>query len=472
MKTKEVPVIIFCSLLLILWSFVAKAGNHDSINAADSISSFSNIGDFLKNGKFSGRLRIYNLSTINKAALSDYYASAYGLGLSYESPQWHHLFAAMSGFLTNNISSSDFLLKDKITGINNRYEIGLYDVINPGKKSGLAKIENLYLGFTNKYINARLGKQAINTPLVNIQDSRMTPNYISGFWLESKFPGKFNIYASWISSFSPRSTINWFSAANTYGIYSSGVNEHGEKSDYKNNIATAGLGIFGITYKNKKIKIQSWDYLAENVFNTIFTQADLTLPLPKNGNTIKLGTQILRQNTIANGGNLNPDKTYILPGHKSGLYGAMIGYGNKKWFLSYNYLYITKEGRFLMPREWGKEQFYVTLPRERVEGAGNVKAQNIKLQYNFDKAGLKAETAYGYYQMPDVLDFRLNKYGLPSYDHFYLSLQKNFNGWFKNTEARLIYVYKGLQGNTYGDAKYNINKADMHHLDLIINFHF
>lgn len=464
--------LVICNLMLCVVSL--KANQPDTLKAVDSMPAMkiTSVSDFMKKGSFNGHLRTYAMGTFNKGKLRDYHAWAYGLGLGYESPVWNHLYAGMSGFLIFDISSSNFLVHDSITGAGSRYESGLYNVEHFDHKSGLAHVETMYLGFKNKYVNAKFGKQELNTPLVNLQDSRMAPNHASGLYFESKINNKLHAEGGWITHFSPRSTIEWYHISHTIGIYPAGVNESGERSTYKNNLQTAGLGILGLSYHLPKIKIQAWDYFADNIFNTFLGQADVTLPINHSANSLRFGAQVLRQNAIAHGGNIDPGKAYITPGSKSGLYGATAGYGNNKWLLSFNYLHITDEGRFLMPREWGKEQLYVTLPRERLEGAGNVKAANVKLQYNIKRYKLKAETAYGYYKMPDVHDFRLNKYGLPSYDHFYFSLLKQFSGMLKNTDARFIYVYKGQHGEDYGDAKYVINKVGMHHLDLIINYHF
>ncbi|WP_373399401.1 hypothetical protein V8V91_06675 [Algoriphagus halophilus] len=61
------------------------------------------------------------------------------------------------------------------------------------------------------------------------------------------------------------------------------------------------------------------------------------------------------QAAIGDGGNPDPAKAYILPGEKSSAFGMRAGlsWSHSKWTL--NYLGFSDQGRFLFPREWGRE---------------------------------------------------------------------------------------------------------------------
>jgi hypothetical protein len=82
------------------------------------------------------------------------------------------------------------------------------------------------------------------------------------------------------------------------------------------------------------------------------------------------------------------------------------------------------------------------------------------------------ELGYGYYDLPDVKNYRLNKYQMPSYHHFLADLKYAFGGFMKGLNAEILYVYKMDAANTYEDLRFVINKVNMHHFNIIINYFF
>ena len=58
-----------------------------------------------------------------------------------------------------------------------------------------------------------------------------------------------------------------------------------------------------------------------------------------------------------------------------------MGWKNNRWETTLNYNRITTHGRYLMPREWGRDPFFTFFPRERNEGLGDVHAIVGKLNY-------------------------------------------------------------------------------------------
>ena len=137
-----------------------------------------------------------------------------------------------------------------------------------------------------------------------------------------------------------------------------------------------------------------------------------------------------------------------------------------------NYSRITKDGRFLFPREWGREPLFTFLSRERNEGLGDVHAFSINAGRNFFEQKLNTEIGAGYYKVPDVKNYRLNKYGLPSYYQFNFSARYSFDGLMNGLNIELLYLYKLNAGNVYDNWKYVFNKVDMDQLNLILNLNF
>ena len=137
-----------------------------------------------KTGSFRGHFRYFFMSTQNSNGLTDYYANAAGGGIRFETAKFHHFQFAVSGFYIFNIGSSDFTKPDTLTGQNNRYEIGLFDITDPSNKKDLDRLEEFYLKYNYKNSTVILGRQLINTPFINLQDGRMRATGVEGLWLE------------------------------------------------------------------------------------------------------------------------------------------------------------------------------------------------------------------------------------------------------------------------------------------------
>jgi hypothetical protein len=95
-----------------------------------------------------------------------------------------------------------------------------------------------------------------------------------------------------------------------------------------------------------------------------------------------------------------------------------------------------------------------------------------KVNYNFPSARIKTSLAAGYYDLPDVKNSRLNKYGLPSYTQLNADLRYAFAGTLKGLEAQLLVVSKFNNGETYDDSRYQFNKVDMMLYNFVLNYHF
>ena len=200
-------------------------------------------------------------------------------------------------------------------------------------------------------------------------------------------------------------------------------------------------------------------------------QADLLLP-QKNNSSFFAAAQFLKQDAISNGGNADVARTYFEKGGKSISFGTKAGWKNKTWETSINYNRITSHGRYLMPREWGREPFFTFLPRERNEGLGDVHAFMTKLNYNSLNLRIKASVAAGYYKLPDVKNYRLNKYGLPSYTQANADVRYSFAGMLKGFEAQVLIVGKKNTGEIYNNKRFEFNKVNMMQYNFVLNYHF
>jgi hypothetical protein len=182
--------------------------------------------------------------------------------------------------------------------------------------------------------------------------------------------------------------------------------------------------------------------------------------------------QVIRQDAVNDGGNEDPRKTYFQKGGRSWVLGGRLGWKNKKWEASVNYTRITRDGRYLIPREWGRDPMYTFMPRERNEGLGDVHAVMVKIDHLFSGSGFRSSLSAGYYSLPAVSDYRLNKYGMPSYVQANLDIRYRFKGILQGFESQLLLVGKINRANEVNDKKYIINRVNLLHTNFLLNFYF
>lgn len=454
----------------ILFSLLSQPVLAQQEIAEQKIDSSSLLSAF-RHGKTEGHFRYFFMATNNKKGLTDYHAHATGGGLSYTTASFHGFRLGIGGFFIFNTGSSDLLKPDPSTQQPNRYEIGLFDIENPSNKNDIDRLEELYISYSWKKNSVTLGKQIINSPFINPQDGRMRPTGVEGLWLKTKTGGT-KIDGGILWGISPRSTVRWFNIGQSIGIYPQGVNESGNPSNYREHVNSNFIGLIGITYPvSKRTKVQLWEQLTEQVFNTVLFQADQQL----GGNDEQhyyASVQAVMQHSLKNGGNQDPDHTYMQKGNSSLSLGARVGWKKKHQDISFNYTRITRHGRYLMPREWGRDPFFTFLPRERNEGFGDLHAWMFQYKKQFGKSGFQLQAGLGYNQLPDVLNTQLNKYGMPSYTQFNIDIQYNFKGLLNGAQIQLLYIYKGQEGNSYSNDKYVIHKVNASLFNLILNYRF
>ncbi|MCZ2482036.1 outer membrane porin, OprD family [Aquirufa nivalisilvae] len=462
MPAKTIRYLIqFCSVFLLS----TVQANAWSSHATDSLS----VWNAVTNGKIRPNLRYFYMNTDNAGESYDAYAHGINLGITYETIPWKHIRLGISGQWMYNIHSTSFTPDPKFP-ILNRYELGLFDLIHPQSKEILSRLEKLYIAYSIQKSSIKMGRQVINTPFINPQDGRLRPTAVAGIWVDWNNIPNTKLEGGFLSAISPRSTTQWFGIGESLGIYPQGQNPDGTKSNYLGNINSRGIGILGITLKQMKPwSIQAWNMYVDQVMYTGMLQAD-THWSTQQPIQWTAGFQYIEQHAVQHGGNPDPSKAYMSPGAMSRTFGAKLGWESKQWKSSVNYNRITGEGRYLMPREWGKDPFFTFMPRERNEGMGDVQAYVAKISYQWNKVPLKAQIAHGYFLLPDVTNFTLNKYAMPSYSQSNIDVSFEPKGKWQNLKFSMLYVYKKLLDNESKADKFIINKVNMSQVNFIVNY--
>lgn len=452
--------------------FASNAVSSQESNLQFQKKDSSSVLSAFRNGKTSGQFRYVFMKTNNQPGLTDYFANAAGGGIKFETARYKNFQLGLSGFFTYNISSSDLTKADTLTNQMNRYEAGLFDLEDLSNKTNIYRLEEFYFKYYFKKSTIIFGKQLLSTPFINQQDGRMRPTAVEGFFGEFNQFKKTKIELGYIYNISPRSTTSWYKLSSSIGKYPVGVDMYGEKSGYAGNLKSKGVFLTGISYElNKQFKIKFWNQFTENIFNTALIQADYEKNITDQS-ILFSSIQLIRQDAVNNGGNKDPLKSYIQKGSKAWTISTRTGWKNKNWETKLNYTRITRDGQYLMPREWGRDPFFTFLSRERNEGLGNVHALMGDIQYKIPAIRLKTSVSYGIYKLPALTDFLMNKYGMPSYNQLNIDIKYKFSGFLNGLETNLLFIYKDKIGRDVVNEKFIFNKVNMSLWNFAVNYQF
>jgi hypothetical protein len=456
---------------IVLFMALAGVGFH-SFGRPDGVDTLTkhtaSFEHFIKSGTFEFHARSFYMQTQNKGPLTDYQTLASGAGIAYYSPLYHHFSFGFSGFFVFRLWEHNLSTSDPSTQNMNRYEIALYDMNAFDNKKDLDRLEELFVKFSKGSSRIIFGRQKFNSPFLNEQDNRMRPNLFHGLKSEwSKH--NFKVQAAWFTAVSMRGTVDWYTIEDSYGVYPFGRNPLGFASSYKGATASKGVGVLGLSFKQSPKRVfHFWQYVNENVFALSYLEAKHSISYTKS--KLVVGAQSFFQHEIGNGGNVDKQKAYILPHEKTYGVGSSIQWSNGKNQLSLNQLSINGKGRFLFPREWGREQFFVSLPRERLEGSGHVNALSTTFKRTSQDTSFRFNVGLGWVNHPHPDDYQRNKYGVPSYIHYVAGIEKDFTGYWNGLSLRFLLVHKAALNPDSIEDKYRINRVDLWHLNLILDY--
>jgi len=455
------------------------AGTYTMANSTVKVENKSKLATAVKNGKVSGQVRYYFMSEDEGQNYKDYFGSALGGYLKYETGtiSGFNLGVAFytSNFLSTNYSPTS--IEPATNNKNTRYVAGLMDASDPSV-TNITGIGELYLNYKYSKTNVRMGRMKLKTPFINPEDGRMIPTLEQGAWIKSEDVNNFVLQAGYIDAFWNRSTSEWKTVENSLGYgYPQGKILNGLNAAYKGKITSNGVYVASLAYKGLKgLKLQAWDYYLQNIMNVGYLQTDYKYKI---GNyKFLIAGQYINEREVGNGGNgdvNHPEYSYRNENEKSEVFGGKIGVGYASTMLTLATTKVTSEGRFLFPREWGKEPLFTFQKRERTDGSGDATATLLTLGQDFKVIGingLKMLAGIGKYNRVDVKNWRLNKLGVPSYVQANLDIHYNFSGELKGLKAEYLLARKYAIGNTYDNANFIFRKNDLNIHNFIMNYNF
>ncbi|PKR80918.1 hypothetical protein CW751_07045 [Brumimicrobium salinarum] len=434
-----------------------------------STDSIPTLAKFLKKGKLNFHSRTYFMGTLNEGSSTDFFTIAQSLGVKYKTPAFYGFQIQAGGYLSMRLAEHNLI--DENTGEWNkaRYEKPLYDINNPNNHYNLGILDEVYLSYKHKNLSFKLGRQSYETPLMNKNYNRLRPNMFQGLSAKYKL-NDFTVSGAWFISEAVRGTMRTYSMANSFGVYGQGKNRNGEKHDYHNHISSLGVGVFGVQHELKNLKTQVWNYTAENVFNMSFLQSDYRLE--KDDLTYIIGGQGFYEYALNHGGNKDQTRTYICADEQSFGFGGQLGINVKDQHqFTANYLAISDQGRFLFPREWGREQFYASQTTELFEGYGGLNAYVLRYRFQSKNKRHASIVSGGFVDQPGLDEVELNKYQLADYYHFLIEHKYHFQKQLEGLSLRFIATYKTDFSKNEMSAAQKLNKVDMINLNLVLDYH-
>jgi len=427
------------------------------------------LGHDLDKGSFEFHARSFFMQTLNRGEILDYNAMGAGAGIGYYSPSWKGFHFGFSGFFVFQIFENNIYKEDPITNNTNRYEILLFDMNDLDNKRDLDRLEELYLLYEHEDLEFVLGRQKFESPLLNEQDNRMRANLFNGISINYS-PKHWEIHAAWFNQVTIRGTVDWYSVEESYGVYPFGRSPFGVPSGYKGSIKTAGIGVLGTKYHKNNFYFEGWNYFNENVFNLAFAQSEYKLE--RKTFDYYFGVQGFYQSAVNEGGNPDQSMSYIMKGEDTYGLGGRLGAGLGKHKLTLNYLNISDQGRFLFPREWGREQFFASLPRERFEGSGAVNSLMLKYAWHHKDKGWLLELGMSKVDHSQLSEYANNKYGIPSYYHFTGLVDYRFKGYLEGLDIKFLVAHKAAQNPNEIPDNFRINRVDLWNFNFIVDYRF
>jgi hypothetical protein len=417
------------------------------------------------------RVRSFFMATQNEGALADDFAWASALRIAVQSTPYKG-FSIKAGYRAFGIHAhSDVWAPESTTGQINRYETGLFDQLNPEQRY-FGKVEELHLAYAGSTVQGTIGRMFINTPFINPQDGRLNPTAVEGVraGLRLSPSVKLDSWAIW--RIGPRSTGGWYHVGQTFGLYPTGRGTDGAPSRYPGHVRSDGVAIVHLEWAiSPTSKVEFWDTYVDNISNTVLGELSGTWGRHPSRKW-KYGLQMAMQQGVVEGGSSDETLRYKDPQDKNYVLGGRWGLDFGKNKASLNFTRIWGEGRFLSPREWGRDPFYTFLPRERNEGYAHVQAVTATYESTLSEGRWTPGIGAGVYYLPHPSDAADNKYGFPSYSQVNLSLKYKGTGTLKDLDALLLVVRKDALDKDITQLGWIYNKVNLTHVNLIVNYHF
>lgn len=398
----------FAVCLVLLFSFLAPAPGWSQEESGAAGAA--------KWGKLSLKGRAYYLNRdFERQGLQE--TLALGLWAVYESPEWRGLSVGLGGY-----TSQPFLIDDPA------HDGG---GLLAGGQTGFSVLGQAYLQGRLGGSALRLGRQILETPLINSYDVKMVPVTLEGAAFTNKSLPELDVTAAYLTGIKPWTDTTFQAMSQAAGFAGS-----------EEPVSLAGA----VWRPAKGYSIQFWNYFCHQFMNMIYFEADATWSLDKEW-SLTASLQSIDQRDVgrALGGAFN-----------TGQWGLKLDLGWRGWILSAAYTSARPDHDIENP--WGSYPGWTSIMEEDNDRAGE-DTWLAALTYDFSKVGIKGLSAYTMHTFSRTPDS--GPHASPDQTEHDLTVDYYFQGSLKNLWLRVRGAYvdqdEAVGGEDFSDFRIIIN---------------
>ncbi len=452
---------------LILWlcNLAVLSAQQEHTAIPDHNQELESLSHLFTRGSLTGHIRSFFMTTLNEGDLKDYYAQAVGGAIRFETAEFHGFHAGVAGIFTYKTFSSDLQEPDPTTGEISKWEYELFDILDPDNFNDLDRLEELYIQYRFNSGTLSYGKLDIeDTPLLNRSDGRMKPFAFKGTWLDLRLGERTGFTAAWLDRISPRSTVEWFDFNEGIGLTNNGFQPDGTEADYHARQESQGVAFVGLGQDMDDWRLQAYHWYIHHLNHTSWLELAYQKP---NWNW---GLQYSLQIPDGFQKELPYAQRFVQPGENGQVLSSRFSWTPGDWALRAAYTHAFSSGRYLFPRELGRDHFYTSIPRSRLEGFGDADVVTLKGEYRERLPGLSGCLTITHIWGPQTNSFVFNKYDLDAYWQVNTGVHYRFDGFFEGLRVDLLYIYRENLNNSQPEVIFN--RSNFNQLNLVANFEF
>lgn len=132
------------------------------------------------------------------------------------------------------------------------------------------RLEELYARYQHLQVSRHSWE---NVPQYAIHQSArwpMGPTLVEGVWAETENIKWLRIEGGWLWKVSPRGTMRWYNVGESIGLYPTGLNTDGTKSNYAGQLSSKGVGAAAIHFTPHKITIPNFGIIPLKIWRIHF----------------------------------------------------------------------------------------------------------------------------------------------------------------------------------------------------------
>ena len=426
--------------------------------------------DVFDGAELEGHVRNYFMCTLNEGEAQDYYTNATGGAIGIETLPYKGFSAGVKGIFTYQTFSSDLNEADEQANAVSKWEHELYDINDLENYHDLDRLEELYLAYHAPKFSALLGKLPMpETNLVNRSDGRMKPFAYSGALFNWMPDSTTHVFAAGINRVSPRSTVEWYDFNEAIGIVTNGIHPDGTEAEYEGQSGSQGMLILGLDKEWKGAKhgathsLSVYNYQIDRVINTTF------LECREGRGPWEFAVQYAHQVPGPAQAALGYANRYVQPDERGqvGSASASFAYGGWRWRAALSHVFDT--GRFLFPRELGRDHFTTSISRSRLEGVGHANVIMLEVGHEWSDHAF-VEVQWTQVHQLDGGSHILNKYNFEDYRQVNVRFNHQLRGFYEGLEVALLFVHK--QNVEPVELSTVFNRSNFDQLNLVVNCNF